>query len=450
MSQIAPRLLVIGTVWPEPKSSAAGTHLLSLINVFQRNGYECHFACPANHYEAQHTIDLSALNITAVNIELNDSRFDEMVGELAPDVVLFDRFMMEEQFSWRVRAACPNALCILDTEDIHSLRELRRRLHNQYPNIDLSIEALAQYHEGDSAYPQLQGCLHNELAIREITSIMRMDLSLIISKQEYQFITKHYPLSADTLFYCPFLTPGITNKQQAQWLSFEQRQHFVFIGNYRHAPNWDAVQYLAKTVWPQIKAQLPEAQCYVYGAYTPAKAQQFNQPKSGFHIAGWARDAQTVLENARINLAPLRFGAGLKGKVFDAAQVGTPSMMTTIASEGIYTDEALCIADDAQEFANKAVQLYQDRELWIRTQQGNAAHLNAQFNVNHYTAELIERIHSLRDNLSQHRAANFWQAMINQQQLKATQYMSQWIEAKQTISQLRDPAHSLEIDSNDE
>lgn len=87
MSQIAPRLLVIGTVWPEPKSSAAGTHLLSLINVFQRNGYECHFACPANHYEAQHTIDLSALNITAVNIELNDSRFDEMVGELAPDVV---------------------------------------------------------------------------------------------------------------------------------------------------------------------------------------------------------------------------------------------------------------------------------------------------------------------------------------------------------------------------
>ncbi|MEN8824552.1 MAG: hypothetical protein ABF253_09120, partial [Glaciecola sp.] len=118
--------------------------------------------------------------------------------------------------------------------------------------------------------------------------------------------------------------------------------------------------------------------------------------------------------------------------------------------EGIYTDEALCIADDAQEFANKAVQLYQDRELWIRTQQGNAAHLNAQFNVNHYTAELIERIHSLRDNLSQHRAANFWQAMINQQQLKATQYMSQWIEAKQTISQLRDPAHSLEIDSNDE
>ena len=89
MSQIAPRLLVIGTVWPEPKSSAAGTHLLSLINVFQRNGYECHFACPANHYEAQHTIDLSALNTSnyfktghQIRIEVSSSNFPRFTRNL--------------------------------------------------------------------------------------------------------------------------------------------------------------------------------------------------------------------------------------------------------------------------------------------------------------------------------------------------------------------------------
>lgn len=449
MSQKAPRLLVIGTVWPEPKSSAAGIHLLSLIKVLQRNGYECHFACPANSYEAQHTIDLSALQISAHEIQLNDSSFDDMVGELAPDIVLFDRFMMEEQFSWRVRSACPQALCILDTEDVHALRDVRRRLINQIPELDVSIPALIKYHQGSEAFPQLQGCLHSELALREITSMMRMDLNLIISKAEIQFLTEHYPLSADTLLYCPFLVSPINNERQSKWRTFDQRHDFVFIGNYRHAPNWDAVQYLAKTIWPLIKAQLPHAQCYVYGAYTPAKAKQFHQPKHGFHISGWAHDAQTVLANARINLAPLRFGAGLKGKVFDALQVGTPTMMTRIASEGIYCDDGVNIADTAQTFADKAVMLYSDKTLWERTQTDGTNHLASHFDVTQYSEQLIDRIQVLRDNLTQRRTTNFWQAMVNQQQLKATQYMSQWIEAKQTIAQLRAPDHPPAIDSSD-
>lgn len=449
MSQFPPRLLVIGTVWPEPKSSAAGIHLLSLINAIQQQGYECHFACPANSYEAQHTIDLSSLQISAHEIQLNDSSFDEMVAHLAPDIVLFDRFMMEEQFSWRVRQACPNALCILDTEDVHSLRDVRRRLINQYPDIDLSISALIQYHQGCVEYPQLQGCLHNDLALREITSMLRMDLSLIISKEEYTFLTQCYPIAKETLLYCPFLIPSITPEQQSKWQPFEQRQDFVFIGNYRHAPNWDAVQYLSKAIWPMIKAQLPQAQCHVYGAYTPAKAKQFHQPKHGFNIQGWAHDAQAVLANARVNLAPLRFGAGLKGKIFDALQVGTPTMMTRIASEGIYTNEVKCIADNTQEYIQSAIELYKDKTYWQCTQQNSLTLLDTQFNIQIHTKQLIERIASLQQTLLQHRSTNFLQAMVNQQQLKATQYMSQWIEAKQIIAQLRDSSHSPEIDSGD-
>ena len=74
------QLLVIGTVWPEPKSSAAGVHLLSLIQTLQAAGAVCHFACPANSYKAQHTIDLSELGITAHTIILNDSSFDRGSG----------------------------------------------------------------------------------------------------------------------------------------------------------------------------------------------------------------------------------------------------------------------------------------------------------------------------------------------------------------------------------
>lgn len=463
------QLLVIGTVWPEPKSSAAGVHLLSLIQTLQAAGAVCHFACPANSYKAQHTIDLSELGITAHTIILNDSSFDTWVGELAPDIVLFDRFMMEEQFSWRVRQACPQALCVLDTEDVHSLRNLRQQITHKAPALPLSIKDLHDYHHGNNQCQfdlDLTGCLHNELALRELTSMMRMDLSLIISATEMDYLTRNYPIASQILHHCPFLVPPITSKTQASWLDYDARRDFVFIGNYRHAPNWDAVQVLAKTIWPQIRSQIPDAKCYIYGAYTPAKAQQFHQPKKGLYIAGWAQDAQDVLAKARVNLAPLRFGAGLKGKVFDAMQVGTPTVMTDIAAEGIFmsaTDDRtshpstydhhqaiVAVNDDFDNFAQAAIELYKSSEHWHQAQAHFAPHISAYFNRGKQQYALVERISDACNNLNQKRQTNFWQALVNQQQLKATQYMSQWIEAKQTIAQLHEIDRPPAIDSSDD
>lgn len=462
------RLLVIGTVWPEPKSSAAGVHLLSLIQALQAAGARCHFACPANSYQAQHTIDLSALDISAHTITLNDSGFDTWVAELAPDIVLFDRFMMEEQFSWRVRQACPEALLVLDTEDVHSLRNLRQQITNKNPTLPLGISDLQRYHDSpEQSHTELYltGCLHNDLALRELTSMMRMDLSLIISAVEMAFLTENYPIEPDILHHCPFLVPPITTQTQANWLDFEARRDFVFIGNYRHAPNWDAVQVIAKTIWPKIRAQIPDAKCYIYGAYTPAKAQQFHQPKKGLYIAGWAQDAQDVLAKARVNLAPLRFGAGLKGKVFDAMQVGTPSVMSDIAAEGIfsqpvfttgeltptnqYQQAIVSVNEDGEAFAQAAIDLYQSSASWQQAQASFAPHISTFFNRDALQQGLVERISIAYNSLSQQRQTNFWQALVNQQQLKATQYMSQWIEAKQTIVQLRETNHPPATDLSD-
>ena len=124
-------------------------------------------------------------------------------------------------------------------------------------------------------------------------------------------------------------------------------------------------------------------------------------------------------------------------------------MMTRIASEGIYTNEVKCIADNTQEYIQSAIELYKDKTYWQCTQQNSLTLLDTQFNIQIHTRQLIERIASLQQTLSQHRSTNFLQAMVNQQQLKATQYMSQWIEAKQIIAQLRDSSHSPEIDSGD-
>ena len=162
------KLLVIGFVWPEPKSSAAGSRMLQLIDQFQNQGYDVTFASAAN--TSNHTFDLSRLNINTQAILLNDSSFDVFVKNLNPDVVLFDRFMSEEQYGWRVSEQCPNALRVLDTEDFHGLRKAREVALKQ--NVEVSITHL-----------------QNDITKREIASIYRSDISLMISEAEIDLLT---------------------------------------------------------------------------------------------------------------------------------------------------------------------------------------------------------------------------------------------------------------------
>jgi hypothetical protein len=215
------RLLVLGYVWPEPNSSAAGSHMLSLLTLFMQQGWQVTFASPA--LQGEHKIDLTALGIIEQAVALNCSSFDEFISELNPNIVLFDRFMLEEQFAWRVAKHCPDALRILDTEDLHSLRHARHL-------------ALKQNR------PLTQSDLNSDVAKREIAAIFRCDLSLIISDFELELLKNHYSVPEHILFHCPFML-DLQNFTASENI-YSDRQHFISIGNFRHEPNWDAVLFL--------------------------------------------------------------------------------------------------------------------------------------------------------------------------------------------------------------
>ena len=121
-------------------------------------------------------------------------------------------------------------------------------------------------------------------------------------------------------------------------MTFEERKDFIFVGNFLHEPNRDAVHYLKESVWPLIRAQLPDAGMCIYGAYPSQSVLQLHQPKERFFSLGRADDAQEVVAKARVMLAPLRFGAGMKGKLLEAMQCGTPSVTTAIGAESMYGD----------------------------------------------------------------------------------------------------------------
>lgn len=405
------KLLIIGFVLPEPKSSAAGSRMLQLIHLFQKQGYAITFATTAN--DSDKAFDLSSINVTTAKIELNSDSFDEFIRQQKPDAVLFDRFMTEEQFGWRVAEHCPNAIRILDTEDFHGLRKGR----------GLALKAKQEF---SVSY------LQNDITKREIASIYRCDLSLIISEYEMELLQNQFKIDKHLLFYIPFLIESITESQLKQIPTFEERQHFISIGNFLHPPNYDAVLYLKQEIWPLIRKQLPKAEIHIYGAYPSQKVTQLNNKADGFLIKGFAEDVNTVMQRAKVCLASLRFGAGLKGKLIDAMQNGTPSIMTSIAAEGMFgkLPSNGFIEDDPEVFTNKAIALYTEKQIWQEKQSNGFKVINTRFDMNRFETEFETKLKTLQNNIEAHRQNNFTGQLFMHHTLQSTKYMSKWIAEK--------------------
>lgn len=400
------RLLIIGLVWPEPKSSAAGSRMMQLIELFQSDGFEITFVSAAQNLEFSE--DLSAKKIATQTIELNSATFDEFVQKLNPTIVLFDRFISEEQFGWRVSEHCPDALKIVDTEDLHCLRLARQLAVKENRILTLND-------------------LFSDVAKREIASILRCDLALMVSEYEMELLQNQFKISSDLVYYLPLFSEPLDKV-----LSFDEREDFVFIGNFMHEPNWDAVQFLFKEIWPLIHAQLPQAKMLIYGAYPTQKVLELNKPKINFFIKGRAENALEVIQNAKVVVAPLRFGAGIKGKLLESMQCGTPNVTTSIGAESMKgkLDWNGYITDNPIEFAQNAVELYTNQMVWERSKKNGFDILSERYTKSNFETAFLKRIAILLNELKEHRNQNFIGSLLQHHTLSSTKYMSKWIEEK--------------------
>lgn len=407
----AKKLLIIGLVWPEPTSSAAGTRMLQLIHFFLSKNYEISFACAASKSDFSH--DLTKLGVKEEFIKLNNESFNHYIKDLKPEIVLFDRYISEEQYGWRVQQECPAAMTILDTEDLHFLRQARQKA-NKTASI-LSNQDL-----------------FSDNAKREIASILRCDLSLIISEEEMKLLREQFKIDQSLLFYLPFLEEEITETQRINWLSFNERADFIFIGNFLHEPNWHTVQYLKSKIWPILRNKLPQAKLNIYGAYPSQKVLQLNNPKENFNILGRAENAKTTIAKHKILLAPIQFGAGVKGKFIDAMQVGTSSVTTTIGAEAMKgnLDWNGFIEDDVEQFVNQSIKLYLDEEIWLKAQQNGIEIINQRYNKNKFEDDFNLTVNQIFNNLDIHRQHNFIGQILHFHTNQSTKYMSLWIEEK--------------------
>ena len=404
-------VLLIGLVWPEPNSSAAGVRMVQLIQSFLEKDYTVSFACSAARGEFSYPLE--NIGVQCYTIVLNSSSFDSFIQEIAPTMVVFDRYITEEYYGWRVSENCPNALRILDSEDLHCLRKARQKAVKEQRVFcleDLLVEETAQ---------------------RERASILRCDLTWIISEYEMDILQNVFKLDIALVDYLPMWVETVPEVNTV----ISEKVHFSFIGNFLHEPNWDAVLYLKKEIWPRIRKQLPQVELHVFGADPSQKLLDLHNPKEGFIVKGRAENVTQVFENTRVFLAPLRFGAGIKGKLIEAMVHGVPSVTTPIGAESMHGELPWngSVELEAEAFADAAVELYSHTQKWHAAVENGNKILETRFTKRDNA--FITKLEEIYLELEVHRKQNFLGNLLQHQQFQATKFMSKWIELKKRTNE---------------
>ena len=423
----ARKCLLITTVWPEWTSSAAGVRTRYLAEVFQKAGYRVTLQCSA--VDSRFRSELEALGFETHAQPINDDSFDTWIKEYAPDVVIFDRFVIEEQFGWRVKQHSPTTLLVLDTQDLHFLRRHRgaelQSSPTQWSQITERSEKLKALQQSDWT--------SNADALRELGAIQRCDLSLVVSDFERDLLLQSpFSIPPTKILLCRW---GVAPLPETETPNWETREGLSLIGNFRHPPNHDGVFWFHREIWPILQAQSSRRiRVHLYGAYAPREISELHSPETGFLFHGWAPDETLALQRAQLNLAPLRFGAGIKGKILEGWRAGTPCIATSIGAEGLCESDDFGgkIANSSEEFANAILSFTEDVQgsrFREAAQQGRDI-LARHYSPDSIASELLNRVEDLLQDLSEIRRSDFWGAVLSQELCARTKYFSQWIEAK--------------------
>jgi len=337
---LRPWLLLIDSCTPTPDRDSGSMDVFNSIRIFIRMGYRVTFIPESNLLPlGPYTAALENLGVECLSYQETASVRDYLrrVGDQL-DVVMLFRAPVAIRHSAAVRRYCPAAKLIFSTIDLHFLREARSR--NGQEALDRSRMTL----------------LHRA----ELRCIQEADHSIVISEAELALIHRELPGVPVSV------VPLVREFEAATALPFEARSGLAFVGNYQHPPNIDAVLFFLREVWPLIQEKLPEAHFSIVGSYMPDVIREASG--EGVDLGGCGDTQDKLFGRIRLSVAPLRVGAGLKGKVATSLGYGVPIVMTTIAAEGmgLQNEEDALIADDPVAFAEAVIRLYSDSALWDR------------------------------------------------------------------------------------
>jgi O-antigen biosynthesis protein len=419
------RVLVLSTIYPQPNASAAGSRISFLLRQLCKNPWESvHFAATSTERDEDTIQSLTKCGVNFHTIIPNSTMdMRNLLDEIGEDLsmVIYDKFYSEEMFSFHIHTERPKAVHVIDMQDMHSLRRCRQQI------CEASAEHLEPLNLSQTYFPSHE----NDLLVRELVSLNRSDLTLVCSPIELDIIAKRYGIKPDKLCLASFWVDQ-TSQSIPDWT---RRNHFCFVGGFRHDPNVDAVKILVNYIWPNIRKNLPLAELHIYGAHTNHLIQQLHNPKQGILIKGYTSELDETLCKYRVLLAPLRFGAGIKGKIVDAWRCGLPVVTTSIGSEGMEIDNHTWggkIENTIDKFSEAAVQLFENSDEWDSAVEQGSNILRKRFSTSEWNS-VQKSLDNAVEFREERRSEDINRSLFWHQTLRSTKYFSKWIEARNNV-----------------
>jgi GT2 family glycosyltransferase/glycosyltransferase involved in cell wall biosynthesis/SAM-dependent methyltransferase len=338
--QATKRVLVLDCCTPTPDQDSGSIDTYNIMLLLREMGFQVTFIPVDNFlYMPKYTTAIQRAGVEVLYAPYFctvEQHLEESGGRY--DLAMLFRVSVASRYLNSIRKLCPKAKVFFHTVDLHFLRMMR---------------------EAELRRDQFLKSTANEIRQLELDLIKASDIATVISGAELEMICQDVPEANIRLL--PF-SRHVRGTQKR----FDDRQDIVFVGGFQHTPNVDAVQYFVSEIMPLLRRQLPGVCFYVVGSNPPVQIQQL--ASDDVIIMGFVEDLNPLLDKMLVSVAPLRYGAGIKGKVGSAMAVGLPVVATSLAVEGmsLADGENVLVADGEEAFATAVVRLYKDKSLWCR------------------------------------------------------------------------------------
>jgi GT2 family glycosyltransferase/glycosyltransferase involved in cell wall biosynthesis len=336
---VSRRMLFVDMVTPTPNEDAGSLVAWEMMTAFRDSGFKVTFI-PADNFAhmGASTRELQRIGIEAIYHPSYSSMPAFLSGRDDPfDVIVLVRFRVGEQHLQRLRERYPSAKIIFSNCDLHYLREMREA--------ELSGDPVA-----------IASALDTKR--RETAVIAGSDLGLVHSEAELELLRKDVPGAPCVLF--PLVHDPIEDCPP-----LDQRDGICFVGGYRHAPNADGIIWFVESIWPLVRQRLPDEKLYIAGSSMTDEVKALARHPN-VEVVGFVQDLEAFMARRRVNIAPLRFGAGAKGKVAVSLANGVPVVATFVGAEGMQLTPGtnVLIADSEESFAASVIEALVNDRFW--------------------------------------------------------------------------------------
>lgn len=369
-----PRLLIIDAVVPTPDQDAGSLTLWYFLKIFRQLGYQITFM-PTNLADSpRYTAEMQKLGVECLHRPyVNDvNEYLEYEGSCF-DLVMLYRVSEGGRFYEVVRRFAPQSKIIFDTVDLHFLREHRQASLEKDKELAASLMGQAA-----------------QTKERELYLIRNSDCSIVLSEYEKTMLERDFGIRNSVVI-------PIVLENQDQVVPYAEREGIAFVGGFQHTPNVDSVEYFVENLLPEIRERIPGLKFYVIGSKPPPELFELSEGDRDIIVTGFVESLDPYLNSVRLTIAPLRFGAGIKGKIGSSLSYGVPCIASKIGSEGMgltHGQDVLMSTTDA-EFADHVVEAYEDAATWEKLSKNGLEFIEDRYSIGKTRGLMLAMLNSL-------------------------------------------------------